>query len=193
MSDTTLPEHLEKLIDALQNDPALGEGVIAAVGDHEGTAAAEAAASYYNKAGYPVTAEELIALEIARKNAVGDALSDAELDLVAGGGSNFFNHLKQTRIATARGLWAVGKSGASWLSSDRRLKVSITEAGRDARTGLMQYEFAYRNDPTRRFRGVMADEVAEVMPEAVMVMLSGYHAVDYGRLGLEMTEVDHHV
>jgi len=31
------------------------------------------------------------------------------------------------------------------------------------------------------------------MPEAVMVMLSGYHAVDYGRLGLEMTEVDHHV
>ena len=193
MSDTTLPEHLEKLIDALQNDPALGEGVIAAVGDHEGTAAAEAAASYYNKAGYPVTAEELIALEIARKNAVGDALSDAELDLVAGGGSNFFNHFKSTSIGTARSLWALGKSGASWLTSDRRLKVSITEAGRDARTGLMQYEFAYRSHPSRRFRGVMADEVAEVMPEAVMVMLSGYHAVDYGRLGLEMTEVDHHV
>ncbi|MRH77590.1 hypothetical protein GH984_02600 [Spiribacter sp. C176] len=185
MSDTTLPEHLEKLIDALQTNPALGEGVIAAVGDHEGTAAAEAAASYYNKAGYPVTAEELIALEIARKNAVGDALSDAELDLVAGGGSNFFSNLP-------RNLWATGKLATS-LVSDRRLKVSITEAGRDARTGLMQYEFAYRSHPSRRFRGVMADEVAEVMPEAVMVMPSGYHAVDYGRLGLEMTEVDHHV
>lgn len=186
MSDTTLPEHLEKLIDALQTDPALGEGVIAAVGDHEGTAAAEAAASYYNKAGYPVTAEELIALEIARKNAVGDALSDAELDAVAGGGSSIFNTLP-------RNLWAQGKFAATSLVSDRRLKVSITEAGRDARTGLMQYEFAYRNNPSRRFRGVMADEVAEVMPEAVMVMPSGYHAVDYGRLGLEMTEVDHHV
>ena len=189
MSDTTLPEHLEKLIDALQTDPALGEGVIAAVGDHEGTAAAEAAASYYRKAGYPVTAEELIALEIARKNAVGDALSDAELDLVAGGGSSISSNLPRDL------LWATGtlKFAATSLVSDRRLKVSITEAGRDARTGLMQYEFAYRNDPTRRFRGVMADEVAEVMPEAVMVMLSGYHAVDYGRLGLEMTEVDHHV
>ena len=186
MSDTTLPEHLEKLIDALQNDPALGEGVIAAVGDHEGTAAAEAAASYYNKAGYPVTAEELIALEIARKNAVGDALSDAELDLVAGGGSSIFSDLP-------RHLWATRNIAATSLVSDRRLKVSITEAGRDARTGLMQYEFAYRSHPSRRFRGVMADEVAEVMPEAVMVMLSGYHAVDYGRLGLEMTEVDHHV
>lgn len=180
MADATLPDHLEKLLDALQADAALGGGVIAAVGDREGTAAAEAAAAYYTEAGYPVTAEELIALEAARKQATGQSLTDAELEAVAGGVG--FNDIFKTGGKMGKGI-------ARALISDRRLKVSITEAGRDARTGLMQYEFAYRSDPTRRFRGVMADEVAEVMPEAVAVMPSGYHAVDYGRLGLRMTEV----
>lgn len=180
MADATLPDHLEKLLDALQADAALGGGVIAAVGDREGTAAAEAAAAYYTEAGYPVTAEELIALEAARKQATGQSLTDAELEAVAGGVG--FNDIFKTGGKMGKGI-------ARALISDRRLKVSITEAGRDARTGLMQYEFAYRSDPTRRFRGVMADEVAEVMPEAVAVMPSGYHAVDYVRLGLRMTEV----
>ena len=185
MADATLPDHLEKLLDALQADAALGGGVIAAVGDREGTAAAEAAAAYYTAAGYPVTAEELIALEAARKQATGQSLTDAELEAVAGGvvaGGVGFNDIFKTGGKLGKGI-------ARALISDRRLKVSITEAGRDARTGLMQYEFAYRSDPTRRFRGVMADEVAEVMPEAVAVMPSGYHAVDYVRLGLRMTEV----
>ena len=52
------------------------------------------------------------------------------------------------------------------------------------------YEFNYIDIPGRRFRGVMADEVQKLRPDAVTMMESGFMAVDYGALGLEMTQVD---
>ena len=55
--------------------------------------------------------------------------------------------------------------------------------------GLPQYEFAYRDNPGVRYRGVMADEVERVMPEAVLTAPDGYQRVDYALLGIEMEEV----
>lgn len=81
----------------------------------------------------------------------------------------------------------LGKSGLGF--SDRRLKQDIVPAGKDEATGLNLYEFAYTSDPGRRFIGVMADEVEAFMPAAVMETPSGYKAVDYGMLGIEMKEV----
>ena len=69
------------------------------------------------------------------------------------------------------------------------MKEAIAGVDVDADTGLALYEFAYCSDPSRRFRGVMADEVEVVMPDAVTVLPSGFRAVDYGRLGLQMTEI----
>jgi hypothetical protein len=77
-------------------------------------------------------------------------------------------------------------SGAAF--SDRRLKENIEAVGVDEATGLTLYEFNYIADE-RRFRGVMADEVEKVMPEAVLFDKRGYRLVDYGRLGIEMREV----
>lgn len=89
----------------------------------------------------------------------------------------------------AIGGWAGG--GFKPIGSDRRLKQDIELVGRDERTGLSLYEYAYKSDPSRRFIGVMADEVEAYMPEAVGESEDGYKFVNYGMLGIEMIEVTH--
>ena len=84
-------------------------------------------------------------------------------------------------------LGAGATLGAAWIKSDPRLKQNIELVGRDERTGLNLYEFAYKDMPHERWRGVMADEVMQVMPSAVHTNEEGFMSVDYGALGLEMT------
>ena len=70
------------------------------------------------------------------------------------------------------------------LASDRRLKKDIVKVGTH-RSGLTEYEWTYRNDPEgRRYRGVMADEVKELRPEAYVPNWNGtgFDAVNYGAL-----------
>lgn len=87
-------------------------------------------------------------------------------------------------------LGAGAQLGAAYIkSSDRRLKQNIEMVGRDERTGLNLYEFAYKDMPHERWRGVMADEVLQVMPSAVHTNEEGFMSVDYGALGIEMTQV----
>ena len=78
---------------------------------------------------------------------------------------------------------------ALYTASDRRLKQDIELVGRDERTMLPLYEFAYKSDPSRRFLGVMADEAEAYMPEAVREGEDGYKYVNYAMLGIEMVEV----
>ena len=73
--------------------------------------------------------------------------------------------------------------------SDRRLKTNLKIVGVDQRTSLNLYEFNYKSDPTRRFVGVMADEVDLMYPEAVITSEDGFLMVDYDALGIEMKEV----
>jgi hypothetical protein len=75
------------------------------------------------------------------------------------------------------------------FGSDRRLKQDIELVGRDERTMLPLYEFAYKSDPTRRFLGVMADEAEAYMPAAVFTGEDGYKYVNYAMLGIEMMEI----
>lgn len=72
--------------------------------------------------------------------------------------------------------------------SDRRLKQDIEAVGTHEPTGLTIYEFAYKSDPSRRFRGFMADEVRKVMPDAVVTGDDGFDGVNYSMLGFEMVE-----
>lgn len=73
--------------------------------------------------------------------------------------------------------------------SDRRLKADVQRIGVDERTGLPLYEFAYTAEPGRRYVGVMADEVQERFPDAVLLDESGFMRVDYDALGIEFKEV----
>lgn len=75
-------------------------------------------------------------------------------------------------------------------ASDRRLKQHIVPVGQDERTGLGLYEFSYIDDPVgKRYRGVMADEVLNVMPDAVIVGEDGFMRVVYDMLGIDFVEV----
>lgn len=82
-------------------------------------------------------------------------------------------------------------AGAARLGalSDRRLKQDIEAVGTHEPTGLTIYEFAYKADPSRRFRGFMADEVRKVMPAAVVTGEDGFDGVNYSMLGFDMVEV----
>jgi hypothetical protein len=88
-------------------------------------------------------------------------------------------------IGTGLGSFLGGKIG----NSDIRLKQDITHLGHDARTGLPLYEFAYKADPSARFRGVMAHDVERFMPEAVHTDNKGFKSVDYGAIGIPFERV----
>lgn len=80
-------------------------------------------------------------------------------------------------------------AGTKIAMSDRRLKTDIELVGAHGETALNLYEFAYIQDPSRRFLGVMADEVLEKYPECIAKTANGYMAVNYGRLGIEFKEL----
>ena len=75
----------------------------------------------------------------------------------------------------------LGAAGQIW--SDRRLKTRIRKVG-EFEDGLDIYEFAYKSDPTQIFKGVMADEVKELRPQAYVPNYqgTGFDAVNYGAL-----------
>ena len=71
-----------------------------------------------------------------------------------------------------------GAGAASLVLSDRRLKSRIIKVGIHP-LGIGIYEYDIFGE---RQRGVMADEVLTVRPEAVLRHPTGYLLVDYGRL-----------
>ena len=78
--------------------------------------------------------------------------------------------------ALAQGIGSAG--GAGLFFSDRRLKSNIERVGTHP-LGIGIYEYDIGG---RRERGVMADEVQIVKPEAVSTHESGYKMVNYGAL-----------
>ena len=81
----------------------------------------------------------------------------------------------------------MGTAMAGFMS-DRRLKENIAFAGVDDVTGLNLYDFNYKWN-SKRFRGVMAQEVKEMYPEAVYDSGAGWMGVYYDMLGIQMKEV----
>jgi hypothetical protein len=78
-------------------------------------------------------------------------------------------------------LLAAGQLAAT-VASDRRLKKDIELVGETAHgLGLYRYSYIWEDRPRL---GVMADEVAKVMPEAVSIWAGPYLGVDYAALGL---------
>jgi hypothetical protein len=70
-----------------------------------------------------------------------------------------------------------------WLS-DIRLKRDIAEVGHlDNGLGLYTYRYWWSDQV---YVGVMAQEVAQVMPDAVMMAPDGYLRVDYAKLGTRL-------
>jgi Chaperone of endosialidase len=90
-----------------------------------------------------------------------------------------YQNAQAQRNAQMQGLFSLG-SAAMTAFSDRRLKRDIVRIGQHA-SGLALYAYRYLwSDKVET--GVMADEVAKVRPNALVVHPSGYMAVNYGAL-----------
>ncbi|KTR05000.1 hypothetical protein NS365_13300 [Aureimonas ureilytica] len=80
--------------------------------------------------------------------------------------------------STLGGLFSLGS--AAIMASDRRLKSDIRRVGTGPR-GLGVYTYRYGGKGAVQL-GFMADEVASVVPEAVIDRPDGFKAVDYARV-----------
>lgn len=78
--------------------------------------------------------------------------------------------------------------GATAKTSDIRLKRDIRQVGR-LDNGIKLYSFRYLWSD-RTYVGVMAQQVAVIVPEAVVMEPNGYLAVYYDRLGLKMQTLE---
>ena len=79
---------------------------------------------------------------------------------------------------------------AMGMFSDPRVKENVVEIGRHA-AGFGLYLFDYKPEfkaiaGEGRMFGVMADEVAKIVPEAVLADDNGYLRVDYAKLGITL-------
>lgn len=79
-----------------------------------------------------------------------------------------------------------GGGGGTPRASDIRLKENIEYLGLE--NGFPVYAFNYIGRP-QRYKGVMAQDILEIMPEAV-TEIDGYLAVYYDRLGISMEEIN---
>jgi len=95
--------------------------------------------------------------------------------------TDIFNQQAAQQGNLQSGLFGLGGSalmGGGMALSDRRLKSNIVRIGtHPLGIGIYDYDLA-----GQRTRGVMADEVRTVRPEAVSRHADGYDRVDYGRL-----------
>ena len=93
------------------------------------------------------------------------------------GQMNAYNQQIASQNAQTSGLFDLG-AAAITAYSDERLKSNITRIGTHP-LGIGIYEYDIFD---RREIGVMAQEVQEVLPEAIHIDPSGFMMVDYGRL-----------
>lgn len=108
------------------------------------------------------------------------------LQAAASGAAGPYGMSTMTQNQPFNPLGLLGTLGGLFMS-DRRLKRDIRRVGEDPR-GFGIYEFSYKANPDLRWRGVMADEIEQIMPEAV-ADLGSYKAVNYAALGLAMERV----
>ena len=73
------------------------------------------------------------------------------------------------------------------LLSDLRTKTDVRFVG-TSRMGIPVYEFSYKSEPNKRYRGTIAQAIARSRPEAV-IWRNGLMYVDYSQLDVQMTEL----
>lgn len=94
--------------------------------------------------------------------------------------SNVYGAQQASMGSLFGGLGEFGAAAAPFMFSDSRLKSQVHRIG-TLPSGVGWY--SYRFDPTGdRQEGVMAQEVAGIIPDAVMVHESGYLMVDYSKV-----------
>ncbi|MEK1929487.1 MAG: tail fiber domain-containing protein [Pararhizobium sp.] len=105
------------------------------------------------------------------------------LQSAAAGAAGNYGTNTQTATQPFNALQGVGALGSLFTKSDARAKTGIEPVG--VKNGHVIYEWRYLGSSVK-FRGVMAQDVIEIAPDAVTISADGFYAVNYGRLGFEM-------
>ncbi len=94
------------------------------------------------------------------------------------GQMNAYNQDVASANADQKALFDLGSAALPYIFSDKRLKSNITRIGtHPLGIGIYEYDIFDRHEI-----GVMAQEVQDVLPEAIHIHPSGFMMVDYGRL-----------
>ena len=99
-------------------------------------------------------------------------------------------NVKQTTQAAVTSVKTAAKNLGKKVFSDRRLKTDIVYIGQSP-SGINIYEFKFIADPSKKYQGVLADELLR-MPStaaAVSVDMSGYYTVDYSMIDVDFKEI----
>jgi hypothetical protein len=87
----------------------------------------------------------------------------------------------------------LGMLGAAAMMSDERLKEKIRKTGKKTPEGIPIKTFAYRDGSGRRFRGVTAQDVEKIRPEAIIILpITGHKLVDMSLIDAPFEEVTKH-
>lgn len=87
---------------------------------------------------------------------------------------------EQARQSALGGLLGMGgKLGGAWLMSDRRLKTNIKRLGDVGPIGWYSWDWLPASGMRGGSAGLLADEVEQIAPEAVITGSDGYKRVDY--------------
>ena len=166
------------IFNRLSSIASLGQNAAAGVGN-TGMNAANNAGNYLTQAGNAQASGTMGAA-----NGMGNALTS---------GAYYLNNSQPSSAPASNGVMGGNSANSIMFSgannnpySDPRLKANIVNIGSTV-YGLGLYSWNYIWDETRRFIGVMADEVKEIMPEAVIA--GEYMSVNYGMLGITMKEI----
>ena len=93
---------------------------------------------------------------------------------------------KQTTIYDADGNFTEEyRQSQTGGGSDIRIKENIVKVSQSP-SGLNIYEWNYKSAPNSRYRGVMAQEVMKVVPEAVYAEKDGFLSVYYNLIDVNM-------
>ena len=109
-------------------------------------------------------------------------LSGAPRNVTTNGTSSGSQTTKQTPSLLNQ-LMGVAQIGASAFS-DRRLKTDVSQIDSLSNgLGVYRYRYVWEGQGQPEHIGVMADEVARIMPEALGPVVMGFNTVDYSKLG----------
>ncbi|MDK4703900.1 tail fiber domain-containing protein [Rhizobium sp. CNPSo 4062] len=109
------------------------------------------------------------------------------LQSAAAGSSGNYGSNVATTTQSPNLLSTIGGIGSTAAKSDVRLKENIVPIGE--KNGLPIYEWNYIGR-SERYRGVMAQDVQKVRPDAVVMEGDGYLGVYYDKIGISMERVN---
>lgn len=128
---------------------------------------------------FGLTGGDVANLSIANTGSLNQNNAIGYQNQVAGANASYAQNIQLGQLIAGLG----SSLGGLPTYSDVRLKENIIEITQDRR-GIPIVQFNYKHEPSRKYIGVLAQDVLEIFPEAVTSDLNGFLMVDYEMLDI---------